>query len=137
MTPKTKQLLRDQKGMTLLEIMIVLAILGGLLAVLATNVMSSFNKSKVKNTKIQMDQIKTQLNMFYTDCGYYPETLDGLIENPGCDNWGPDPYAPSIPKDAWSNQFNYEPDGSSFFLQSLGEDRREGGEGLAADITVE
>jgi general secretion pathway protein G len=115
--------------------MIVLAILGGLIAVLATNVMSRFKKAKVEQTKVQMNQVGTALDMFYTDCGFYPTELGGLVSAPSeCSNWGPDPYVKSIPRDAWGNEFVYEVDGSDYFMMSLGEDRREGGEGIAKDI---
>lgn len=135
MTPKYKQILRDSQGMTLLEIMIVLAILGGLIAVLASNVMGSFKKANVEQTKIQMNRIKDALNMYYTDCGSYPESLEGLSSaSSDCSNWGPDPYLKDVPKDKWGSAFVYERDGADFFLMSLGEDRREGGEGLAKDI---
>ncbi|NQZ00966.1 MAG: type II secretion system major pseudopilin GspG [Bdellovibrionales bacterium] len=126
--------LNSESGMTLLEIMIVLAILGGLLAVLATNVMSSFNKSKVENTKIQMKLIGDSLNMYNLDCGSYPTSLEGLVSKDDCPNWGPDPYLKKVPRDAWNTEFLYEVDGSSYYLISLGEDRREGGSGLAADL---
>jgi general secretion pathway protein G len=135
MTPKAKQMLRDTRGMTLLEIMIVLAILGGLIAVLATNVMSRFKKANVEQTKIQMSQIENALNMYYTDCGSYPDSLDELVDgSSNCSNWGPDPYMKEVPRDKWGSPFVYERDGSNFFLMSLGEDRREGGEGLAKDL---
>lgn len=127
--------LSSESGMTLLEIMIVLAILGGLLAVLATNVMSSFNKSKVENTKIQMKQIGNALNMYNLDCGSYPTDLAGLVSKDDCPNWGPDPYLKKVPKDAWNTEFIYELDGANYFLMSLGEDRREGGSGLASDLS--
>jgi general secretion pathway protein G len=130
-----KSSLRSEAGMTLLEIMIVLAILGGLLAVLATNVMSSFNKSKVENTKIQMKQIGNALNMYNLDCGSYPTSLAGLVDKDDCPNWGPDPYLKKVPKDAWNTEFLYEVDGANYFLMSLGEDRREGGSGLAKDLS--
>jgi general secretion pathway protein G len=135
MTPTQKQILRDSRGMTLLEIMIVLAILGGLIAVLATNVMSRFKKANVEQTKIQMSQVGTALDMFYTDCGFYPAALEDLVNAPSnCGNWGPDPYLKEVPRDKWGSPFSYEVEGSNYFLMSLGEDRREGGEGTAKDI---
>ncbi|MCB0407365.1 MAG: type II secretion system major pseudopilin GspG [Bdellovibrionales bacterium] len=135
MTPKQKQILRDSKGMTLLEIMIVLAILGGLMAVLATQVMGRFKKANVEQTKIQINQIGQALDMYYTDCGSYPATLEALRSNTdSCNNWGPDPYLKDEPRDAWGNQLYYERDGGSYYIMSYGEDRREGGEGTAADI---
>jgi general secretion pathway protein G len=131
--------LNNQKGMTLLEIMIVLVILGGLIAVLATTVSSNLKKSKVKTAKIQMSEIGKSLDMYFTDCNQYPSTeggLGALVTAPSdCPNWGPDPYLKKVQKDPWGGDFIYESTGNNYELKSLGSDRREGGTGDAADIS--
>ena len=128
-------LIKNSKGMTLLEIMIVLAILGGLITILATQVTKQLGKARHKEARIQISEIGKSLDMFYTDCGYYPQSLDELL-NPAseCPNWGPDPYIKKIPKDPWNSEFIYENSGGTYILISLGEDRREGGEGNSKDI---
>ena len=133
--PSTK----NQKGMTLVEIMIVLAILGGLIAVLSSSVVKQLSKARIKEAKIQMSEIGKALDMFYTDCGFYPqEGLNDLLEaRSDCNNWGPDAYLPKMPKDPWNREFEYENSGGSFILRCLGQDGREGGEGEAADISSE
>src|SRR5690606_28140939 len=87
--------LQSERGMTLLEIMIVLVILGGLIGVLATQVTSRLGKARTQEAKIQMSELHKALDMYYTDCGSYPSTeqgLEALIQaNPDCSNWGPDP----------------------------------------------
>jgi general secretion pathway protein G len=89
----------------------------------------------VEQTKIQMSQIGTALDMFYTDCGFYPASLEELTTAPSsCPNWGPDPYLKEVPRDKWNTPFVYEIEGSNYFLMSLGEDKREGGDGTAKDI---
>lgn len=138
---KLERYLSNQKGMTLLEIMIVLVILSGLIGVLATQVTSRLGKARVQEAKIQMSEIQKALDMFYTECGFYPATEQGLgalVEAPSnCSNWGPDPYLKKTPKDPWGQNFIYELQNGRPFLASLGEDQREGGTGLAADITSE
>ena len=133
------QILKSNKGMTLLEIMIVLVILRGLIGVLATQVTSRLGKARVQEAKIQMSEIQKALDMFYTDCGFYPTTEQGLqvlVEAPtNCNNWGPDPYLKNMPKDPWQNEFIYESSGGAPTLISLGEGGREGGTGLEADIS--
>lgn len=135
------KIVRNSKGMTLLEIMIVLAILGGLIAVLATNVVDRLAKAKVKEARIQMVELGKALDMFYTDCGFYPEDgLNSLLAAPSnCPNWGPEPYLKSkdLPRDPWGTDFIYEYTNGSYTLISLGEDRREGGSGNSADISSE
>ncbi len=127
---------KDQRGMTLLEIMIVLAILGTLIAILASQVTKRLASAKVKEAGIQMAEIGKSLDMFYTDCGFYPESLNDLITQPGsCSNWGPEAYMRKLPKDPWGSEFGYTVDGGSYVLSSLGADRKEGGDGVNKDLS--
>jgi general secretion pathway protein G len=134
----------NEVGMTLIEIMIVLAIIGTLLTVLATNVMSKLEKSRVANTRIQLHEVQKQLDMYNSDCGSYPTTeqgLNALLTKPGeeCPNWGPEAYIKKNQlKDVWGTELVYESDGSTVqVLKSLGKDKKEGGEGNGADISLE
>jgi general secretion pathway protein G len=122
--------------MTLIEIMIVLVIVGGLAAILAQNVMGKFGKAQANEAKIQIREIGKQLDLFYTDCGFYPQSLEGLTTaDANCKNWGPEPYIKKVPKDPWNNDFIYAVEGSAYSLKSLGKDRKEGGSGNDADIS--
>ena len=132
--------LRNNRGMTLIEIMIVIAIIGGLMAVLGTMAFSRLKEARVSTAKIQMKSIGQALESYNLACNGYPTTdqgLDALITKPasGCDNWGPEPYLKKGQKvDPWKKEFIYESDGSTFELKSLGEDKKEGGEGNAKDL---
>lgn len=134
-------MIRNNKGMTLLEIMIVLVILGGLIAILATQVQGRLKKAKINQARIQIAEYGKALDMFYTDCNSYPSSDEGLaalVEAPSsCNNWGPDPYLKKVNKDPWGGDFIYESSGSNYVLRSLGSDKREGGSGDAADISSE
>ncbi len=131
MTPS----LRNQKGMTLIEIMIVIAIIAGLMAVLGKNVMNNLVKSRVENTKILINEISKQLESYNLACGSYPTTdqgLGALVANPGaevCPNWGPEPYFKKMQKDAWGTPFAYESDGNKFVIRSYGPSKHDGGAG--------
>lgn len=128
----------NNQGMTLLEIMIVLAILGGLITILAGQVTSKLDSAKVKEARIQMSELGKALDMYYTDCGIYPQSLDGLINQPSdCPNWGPEPYLKKLQKDPWGSDFEYESDGGTYNLLSYGKDRKPGGTGSAKDISSE
>ncbi len=131
----------NQKGMTLIEIMIVMAILGGLITILANTVMGNLKKAKVKQAKIQISEYGKALDMYFTDCNQYPTTEEGLnalLTAPSsCTNWGPDPYLKKVNKDPWGGDFTYESTGNNYILRSLGSDKREGGTGDAADISSE
>src|SRR5258708_3280363 len=100
----------NQQGMTLLEIMIVLAILAGLIAVLAQQVNGRLKAARIKGARIQIGEYGKALDMFYTDCGFYPSADQGLpvlIQAPtNCQNWGPDPYLKKLSKDPWNHDFD-------------------------------
>lgn len=134
--------LRNQAGMTLIEIMIVIAIIGGLMAVVGNKFMNARANASVKQARIQIKQLESKLDQYYTDCNSYPTTdqgLQALFENPGsetCANWGPQPYINSMKEvnDPFGKQLVYESDGAEYKIISLGADKKEGGDGANADI---
>lgn len=136
-----RSLIRNQKGMTLLEIMIVLVILGTMVAVMAVQVNNRLKSAKIKQAKIQISEIGKALDMYFTDCNQYPTTEEGLnalVQAPSsCSNWGPDAYLKKVNKDPWNGDFIYESSGNNYLLKSLGSDHKEGGAGDAADISNE
>lgn len=130
------QRLQSQRGMTLIEIMIVLTILGGIAAFIITSVAGSQDKANMKQAKILINSVASALDLYYTDCGKYPESIEGLLQNPGnCKDWGPRPYLTKKPKDPWGHELIFETDADGFNIISLGKDGQEGGEGVNADIS--
>jgi general secretion pathway protein G len=117
---------RAQKGMTLLEIMIVIAILGLLASVVVVAVMNQFENSKVKTTKIKMGTIKTALSQYKVNHGEYPggDGLKKLLNPPE----GMKAYlkGKSTPKDDFGNPIIYKANsgsnGAPFELISKGPD---------------
>jgi general secretion pathway protein G len=96
-----------------------------------------------KNTREPASAVEIRffLDMYYTDCGHYPSTHEGLDAlmhkvDGHCPNWGPLPYADQLPKDPWGHFWSYTAggDGQSFELKSLGSDNKEGGAGDGLDI---
>ena len=140
-TSLARRPLSNERGMTLIEIMVVLLIVGGLMATLGQTVFSSFAKSKVQQTRLRFSELSKALEIYNGDCGGFPSTEQGLgvlLADPGkdvCPNWGPKAYATkSIMNDMWSRAIIYESDGNTFLLKSLGSDRREGGAEDAKDL---
>ncbi|MCX6112835.1 MAG: type II secretion system major pseudopilin GspG, partial [Proteobacteria bacterium] len=91
--------LKNVRGMSLIEIMIVIVIMAMIAGLIGRNVISQFEKSKVKTTQLQMDALKTALQDYYLDNGSYPTTEQGLvalIEKPSSSpepaNYSPDGY---------------------------------------------
>jgi general secretion pathway protein G len=136
----------SKKGMSLIEIMVVLAIMGVIVTLVSRNVMSRLEKSKVETTKLSISGIQTALQDYYLDNNMYPTTeqgLEALISKPTV---GPEPtgYSPGgylsdkkVPQDGWGRPFIYECDGYKYSIISLGKDRKEGGVDYGEDIIVE
>jgi general secretion pathway protein G len=138
----SRTFLANQKGMTLIEIMIVIAIIAGLMAVLGTTANQKLQQSRVQNAKIQIKEIGKELEAYNLACNNYPTSemgLQALMQSPGesCPNWGPEPYVKKLPKDPWNRPFIYESDGNTFVIRSLGRDGKEGGDGYAKDLSSE
>lgn len=135
---------RNQRGFTLIEIMVVMVILGLLVAVVAPNIMGRSDQAKVTIAKTQMSNIANALDLYRLDNGHYPSTQQGLealvnrpTGSPEPNNWNPDGYLKSVPEDPWNNQYQYMSlSSSNYELYSYGADGTEGGEGDAADISV-
>jgi general secretion pathway protein G len=132
-----------EAGYTLLELLVVLAILGLLIGLVAPQVMNLLGSSKQKVADQSISRIATILDMYRLDTGTYPTTEQGLgalIANPtGVAGWnGPYVKGDQVPNDPWSRPFQYrnpsQRPGQSYDLFSLGSDGAPGGTGEAADV---
>lgn len=140
-TGRTDRSARRSRGLTLIEIMVVVIIIGILVSVIAPNVMGRPDTARREVTRSDLLAIGNALDMYRLDNGAYPSTdqgLDALIAKPSGfpepRNWGPEPYLKKMPVDQWGNDFVYVSDGGSFELASLAADGEEGGEDEAADL---
>jgi general secretion pathway protein G len=140
-----KKILRSQSGFSLIELMIVVAILGLLIGIVGPKVMGSFDKAKVETTRVNMKNLSSTLKQFRLDCGSYPTTeqgIEALITKPTagaeCKNYAPGGYLDkkTVPKDAWDKEYIYTSDGNTFEIKSLGADKVEGGVDYNADISL-
>ncbi len=126
--------LSSKTGFSLVEIMIVLAIIGTILGMIGTKIFNAQKKAQVREAKIVLGSVADALSMYYNDCGQYPKTLKSLVEpDAECKNWT-DVYYKGELKDPWKTDLVYELNGNDFTLKSLGNDRREGGAQLNRDI---
>jgi len=133
-----------QKGFTLLEVMVVLAIIGGMMALVANNIMGSASEARVKTTKSQIKLIEGALDMYKLHNFTYPTTeqgLEALVKKPSSSpepkNYQAGGYlkGSKVPTDSWGNEFLYFMDKGQYEIVSLGADGQEGGEGDNADIS--
>ena len=127
-------------GFSLIELLIVIVILGGLVAVVAPGLMDAADGAKRETVCLKMNDLGKRLDMFKLDNGNYPETEEGfqaLLSNPDADkypNYRAKPYLKKLPKDSWKTPFIYISKGSEFELISFAADRKEGGEESNKDI---
>ena len=132
-------MLRNQRGFSLVEIMIVLVIVGTILGMIAKSVFGAKDNANAKQARIMIGQISQQLELYQQDCQNYPssdEGLEALVKKPSsCEQWGPSPYSKDLPRDPWGQPFQYESDGVDFEVISYGKDRRPGGEGVNQDYS--
>ena len=111
-----------------MEIMVVIAIIGTIMTVVAVNVLEIFGESNVENTKIQMANMDSVLTIHRaTHKNKYPSNLDEVkskFRNG------------EVPTDAWGTGFEYAcaDDCRAYKLTSLGEDGKSGGSDKDADI---
>ena len=131
-----------QAGMTLIEILVVLTLIGVVLGIVGSNYLGKSEQAKAKAAKIEIEQIGQALDLFKLELGGYPTTQEGLqalvAAPPGLANWaGPYWKKSSTPKDPWGHEYKYAAPGShgAYDIISLGADGVEGGEGANKDIT--
>ncbi len=129
-----------RKGFSLIELLIVIVILGGLVAVVAPGLMDSADQAKRDTVCLKMNDLKKRMDMFKLDNGVYPDTEEGfeaLLSNPDSDKYPgyrAKPYLKKIPKDSWKTPFVYINKGSDIEIISFASDRKEDGEDGGQDI---
>lgn len=125
----------NNKGFSLGEIMIVLVIIGGIMAIVLPKIQDGQRKSQVNNTKMKMSEITTKISEYYSECGKYPGALSFIVEDSSdCRNWTSNPKLKHLLKDAWGADFQYEVSGNGYNLYSLGADKKAGGSSFDKDI---
>ena len=130
--------LRAVGGFTLLEILVVLAILALVATFAGPQVLKYLSGAKSDTARIQIENLGTGIDLYRLEVGKFPPDLQALVEQPaGVDQWnGPYLKKRSVPKDPWDNDYIYRYPGQhgECDLYSLGADHSEGGEGENRDI---
>ena len=132
-----------QSAFTLIEILVVVAILAILAAIVVPRVMDRPDEARKVAAKADVAAIVQALKLYRLDNGFYPATDQGLaalVQKPASSpvpgNWKQGGYLERLPKDPWGGDYQYLSPGvkSEIDVFSLGADRTRGGEGSGADI---
>jgi len=135
--------LRRNQGFTLIEIMIVVAIIAILAAIVVPQVVGRVDDARVQRAKADVQTLTQALSIYKLDNYHYPSTdqgLDALVHKPGgqpdAPNWKAGGYIAQLPKDPWGNDYQYVQPGQhgAVDVYSLGADGKLGGEGNDADV---
>ena len=129
------------RGFTLLELLVVVAIIGLLAGYVAPRYFGQVGKSEVNAAKAQMDAIEKALDQYRLDTGRYPNTeagLNALVTKPQNEPRWNGPYLrKAVPNDPWGKPYIYKIPGEKgdYDLTSYGKDGQPGGDGENADLT--
>jgi general secretion pathway protein G len=139
---------KGRRGFTLMEVLLVLAIIGLLASVAIVALVPAGEGARKKTSALLLKSVKTGLSLYNNDIGHYPSEeeggLDALRIKPNfsdekiAEKWN-GPYLEEEPRDAWSNKLNYQltPPGTPEYQQTpykLWSNGPDGMDGTADDI---
>src|SRR6266566_1716758 len=133
---------RRERGVTLIEMLVVVTIIGLFVALVGPKLWSNVDKTRIVAARTQIDNFQAALGSYKLDTGTFPTTEQGLqalrIKPADAPQWN-GPYLPKdVPKDPWGMDYIYKFPGDHGNdepeIVSLGADRQPGGEGINADI---
>jgi len=130
--------MRKQRGFTLVELLIVMAIIGMLAALVGPTLIRQFEGTKQDAAKAQLTNIENGITAYQLDIGKLPKSLDDLVSSSGGNQRWRGPYLKKAQlTDPWGNAYEYRQPGSSgrlYDLKSYGADGQDGGDGDNSDI---
>jgi general secretion pathway protein G len=136
---------RSRRGLTLIEILVVVVVLAVLATLVAPNVFRHIGTARATTAKTQIEMLGAALDAYRLDNGRYPTTEQGLAAlwqapalEPRAVNWRGPYLRKAVPADPWGAPYVYrapgDQSGTGYDLVSYGADGRPGGEGEAADL---
>ena len=132
---------QSSKGFTLMELLVVIAVISVLAGLVGPMVFRNVGDAKLTAAKAQLELFGLALDQYRLDNDYYPSTAQGLEAlrstpegEPAARNWRGPYLKKPIPVDPWGHSYTYAITASGYSLFSLGRDGREGGEGDDRDV---
>lgn len=129
-----------RNGFTLLELLVVVAIIGLLVSYVAPRYMGQLSSAEMRSAQAQLDAASKALEQFRLDAGRYPDESEGLtalVQAPANVTGWQGPYLKkTMPADPWGRPYLYRVTGNRVSVLTLGKDGKPGGEGSAVDQEV-
>lgn len=142
MNNKPLKITSNERGLTLVELLVVVVLLGLIFTVIGSNVFSKGEAAKAELNRSRMESIKQEVSRFRLTFNTYPRSLEELIRPSQQMQQSGRLFSPILKEDEfldmWGNKYIYrlENDGRSYSLTTLGSDGVPGGEGHAMDFTL-
>ena len=114
---------RSARGMTLIEIMVVLVILGMIAGAIGTSVFNQMREAQKKTAALELKALANGVDLYHVETGQYPDSLQQLAPK----------YVKEIHKDPWGTDYQYLHTADGYDVYSYGKDKQQGG---GDDITV-
>lgn len=125
-------------GFTLIEVLLVVAILGILATVVAVNLGGHGERARMRATRASISAISTAIDMYEIDTGRIPASLNNLVSGSGEPNWNGPYLKGGVPADPWGTQFSLEKKGSGqYVVRSAGPDLQMGSSDDITSFTTE
>ncbi len=136
----------SRRGFTLIEILVVVAVIAMLAALVGPNIFNQLGTAKDAAARSQIEMLGAALDAYRLDNGRYPTGAQGLdalrispVSDPRPSNWRGPYLRKEVPLDPWDTAYIYVSPGqvslNGYDLVSLGADGVEGGQGEDADVT--
>ena len=129
-----------QRGMSLIEIIVVIVLIGAVLTFVGSRVLGGADRAKANLAKSQVQTLAGKIDQFEMDTGALPSSLNDLVTQPGNANGWLGPYAKAAElKDPWGHDVEYRTPGENgpYDLVILGKDGKAGGSSYDADVHYE
>ena len=114
---------RRARGMTLIEIMVVLVILGLIAGAIGYNVFNQLKEAQIKTATLDLKSVSNGIDLYHVETGQWPDNLQQLVPK----------YVKDLHKDPWGQDYAYVRTGEGYDVYSYGPDKAQGG---GDDITV-
>jgi len=116
---------RRAGGFTLIEVLLVVAILGMLAAVVVVNLVGKGDDARRETARMSIAGICSAIDLYEVNVGKFPSSLDGLITDDGSPNWkGPYLKVKTLPIDPWGSAFAYSPGDRTYEVRCAGPDKQ-------------